>query len=96
MKKTTHPNFILGIISLLLLFIGVGLKANGFRAGDYVLMGAIGIGAIHWIWSVVDVFKDYNKKKRTENKNILWVILVLIVPPVGGLFYYPMGRKVTM
>jgi hypothetical protein len=96
MKTTSHPNFILGLFSLLLIFVGLGLRANGYRGGDAVFMAAIGLGAIHWIWSIIDVFKHYRTNNDTENKNILWVILVVIVPPVGGLLYYSFSRKVSM
>jgi hypothetical protein len=96
MKKTSHPNFILGVVSLLVMLLGVGMKANGYRGGDYVLIGMIVLGAIHWIWSIIDVFTDFRANTDKENKNIIWVILVLIVPPVGGLLYYAWGRKIRM
>ena len=94
MKSRTHPNFILGLFSLLLIFIGIGLQANGYASGDAVLIGAIGLGGIHWIWSIIDVLKDYKTKNDKEDRNILWVIIAVI--PVGGILYYGMGRKVTM
>jgi hypothetical protein len=94
MKKLTHPNFILGLFSMLLIFIGVGLQANHYASGDAVLIGALGLGGIHWIWSIIDVLRDYRTANRTEDRNILWVIIAVI--PVGGLFYYGMGRKVTV
>ena len=96
MKKTSHPNFILGIISLVLMFVGLGLRANGYRGGDAVFMGAIALGAVHWIWSIIDVLKDYRTNNARENRNIIWVILVIIVPPVGGLLYYASGRGIRM
>jgi hypothetical protein len=96
MKDSRHPNFILGLVSLFLLFIGVGLKANGYRSGDFVLLAAIVMGGIHWIWSIVDVFKDYRATQETENKNIIWVILVVLIPPVGGLLYYAFGRTIKI
>lgn len=94
MKKLTHPNFILGLFSMFLIFIGVGLQANGYASGDAVLIGASGLAGIHWIWSIVDVLRDYRTANRTENRNILWVIIACV--PIGGLFYYALGRKVAV
>lgn len=94
MKSFYHPNFILGLFSLFLFFIGIGLQANGYESGSYVLMSALGLGGVHWIWSIIDVLKDYHTDEITEDRNILWVILGVI--PVGGLLYYALGRKVTI
>lgn len=95
MKIPSHPNFILGAISLVLLIIGVGIRANGFAAGDYVLGAAVLIGAVHWIWSIVDVFKNYRVHSRSENR-IIWIILVIIIPPLGGMLYYMMSKTLKM
>lgn len=94
MKKRTHPNLILGLFSLFLIFIGVGLQANGYAFGDIVLFVALGLAGVHWIWSIIDVLKDYRTNNNTEDRSIVWVIIAVI--PVGGIFYYAMGRKVTV
>ncbi|MCW3074486.1 MAG: hypothetical protein JWP69_1555 [Flaviaesturariibacter sp.] len=93
MKQTTHPNFILGLISLLLLFVGVFMRMNAYRGGDYVLIGTMILGGIHWIWSIVDVFKQQNLASQSR---VLWGILIICVPPVGGLLYYAMSKTVRM
>ena len=95
MKHTTHPNFILGIISFLLLFLGIGMRANGIRMGDYVLGFSLVLGLIHWIWSIIDVFKSFRVHSASENR-ILWVILVVVLPPIGGILYYAMSKTVRM
>lgn len=94
MKKRTHPNFILGLISLFLIFIGIGLRANNYKFGDAVLIGSFALAGIHWIWSIVDVLMDYRTNNSREDRNIVWVIIAVI--PVGGLFYYGLGRKIKM
>jgi hypothetical protein len=94
-KKVTHPNFYLGLISFILLFLGIGLRANGYAGGDYVIIASIALGGIHWVWSIIDVFKDY-KMSGSENRRIIWVILVILVPPIGGMLYYLLGRGVKM
>lgn len=90
-KDTFHPSFIIGAISYLLLFVGIGLKANTYRIGDYVILAGIGFGGIHWIWSLLDVWKD-PQLKGTQSR-VLWVSLVIILAPVGGMMYYLMKRK---
>jgi 4-hydroxybenzoate polyprenyltransferase len=93
MKQTKHPNFILGIVSLLLLLMGVFMRMNGYRGGDYILIGSIALGGIHWIWSIIDVLRHQNNASQSR---VLWAILVIIVPPVGGLLYYSMSKTVRM
>ena len=93
MKRASHPNFILGIVSLLLIFLGIGFKANGYRLGDYILISAVILGGVHWIWSIVDVFRHQTSKSQSR---VFWVILVIVLPPVGGLLYYVMSKTMRM
>ncbi len=95
MKNTKHPNFFLGLFSLLLIFIGIGMRANGYQNGDYVLVFSFALSGIHWIWSIIDVFKDFRVNSGSENR-ILWIILVVVLPVVGGTFYYAMSKTVRM
>ncbi|MGZ3911261.1 MAG: PLDc N-terminal domain-containing protein, partial [Flavisolibacter sp.] len=90
MKNTRHPNFILGLFSLLLIFVGVGMRANGYQSGDYVLLFSFLLAGIHWIWSIIDVFRDFRVNSSSENR-VLWIILVVVLPLVGGTFYYMMS-----
>lgn len=94
-KSAKHPNFFLGLISLLLIFIGIGMRANGYENGDFVLIFSFILSGIHWIWSIIDVFKDFRINSASENR-ILWVILVVALPVVGGTFYYAMSKTVRM
>ncbi|GAC1423538.1 MAG: hypothetical protein NVS1B13_17790 [Flavisolibacter sp.] len=77
-----YPNFILGLISFLFLLVGVAFKANGYKGSDYIILSAIILGAIHWIWSIVEVAKASPRLKT------FWLMIVIIVPPVGGMIYY--------
>ena len=93
MKQTHHPNFILGLVSLFLLFVGVGLKFYGYRFGDIVLIiGAI-LGGIHWIWGILDVFRHQNSLSQSR---VFWIILVVALPPLGGMFYYMFSKTMRM
>ena len=95
MKISKHPNFWLGAFSFFLLFVGVGMRSNGYFAGNYVLGAAVLIGAIHWVWSIIEVFKNFRVHSTSENR-LIWIILVLIIPPLGGMLYYSMSKTVRM
>src|SRR3954468_2005104 len=92
-RKITHPNFYLGVLAFLLLFIGIGLRANGYESGDYVIGASAVLGGIHWIWAIFDVFRYY-RTSGPENKQIIWVIIVLLIPTVGSMLYYIIGDRV--
>lgn len=89
-KNTRHPNFIIGLLSFLLFLLGIVLKANSYSLGNILLVSAIGLGAIHWIWSIIDVSTGYDLQ---ANSKIFWLILVVLIPPVGGMLFYSMKRK---
>jgi hypothetical protein len=95
MKNRRHPNLILGLISFILLFLGVGMRANGLETGDYVLGFSIVLGGIHWIWSIIDVFKNFRVHSASENR-VLWIIIVVALPPIGGILYYSMSKTVRI
>ncbi|HEX8316408.1 MAG TPA: PLD nuclease N-terminal domain-containing protein [Flavisolibacter sp.] len=92
-----HPNLWLGLFTFFLLILSVGLRANQHNeVGDILLISSFVLGGVHWIWSVIDVLKDYRTNKASENKNIIWVILVAVVPPVGGIIYYAFNKNLKM
>lgn len=90
MKNTRHPNFIFGIIVILLVLIGIGLKANGYREGDYVLIGSTVLGAIHWIWAIIDVAGRADLKSFQKR---FWLIAVIAVPAFGSLVFYVLHQE---
>lgn len=98
MNKTwKQPNLILGLITFLTLILSVGFRANRLnRIADILLISTFSLGLIHWIWAVIDVLKNFFANKAKEARNILWVILVVIVPPVGGILYYAFRRNVEI
>lgn len=92
-----HPNLILGLVSLVTLILAVGLRANRYnKVGDVLLIGTFVLGAIHWVWSMIDVFNHYRTNKAMQSRTIIWVILVVIVPPVGGILYYAFNKNLNM
>jgi hypothetical protein len=92
-QNMKHPNFILGLVSFVLLILGVVVKGNGYRGGYYVITTSVIIGAIHWIWSIADVAKN---NKLDPKSRPFWVTMVVIIPPLGGMFYYMMKSKNVM
>jgi hypothetical protein len=93
-KNMRNPNFILGGISLILFIFGIVLKGNSYEVGNLILLASIVLGAVHWIWGIIDVSSGEDLKPDSK---IFWLILVGLIPPLGGMFYYMMKRKnVTM
>jgi hypothetical protein len=92
-----HPNLILGLVSFVIFILSIGLRANRQNeVGDIMLIASFVMGAIHWVWSVIDVLKEYRTNKASENRNLIWVILVCAVPPVGGIVYYAFNKNLRM
>ena len=92
-----HPNLILGLVSFVIFILAIGLRANRHNeVGDILLIASFVMGGIHWVWAVVDVLKEYRTDKKSENRNLIWVILVCAVPPVGGIVYYAFNKNLKM
>ena len=89
-KNITHPGFYIGLLSFILFVLGVVLRGNGYVKGDVVILSALVLGAVHWVWSIINVIKGYDLNPESK---IFWLILVMLVPPVGGMLYYMMRRK---
>ena len=92
MKNAKHPNFILGIISMLILLIGIGFRANGYQSGDYIIFGGVFLGAIHYIWSIIDLIGRDRDDLRGFQKRF-WLIIVVAVPALGSLLFYIMHQQ---
>lgn len=92
-----QPNLLLGLVSFVTLILSVGLRANGLKTtGDDLLYTTFALGFIHWVWASIDVLKHYHSDKKTENRTIIWVIIVLIVPPIGGILYYAFHQNLNL
>lgn len=89
-KNITHPSFLIGASSLVLFILGIVLRANNYVFGDKIIFSAIVMGAIHWIWSMLDVITSYDLNPDSKS---FWLILVMLVPPMGGMIYYLMKRQ---
>lgn len=94
-EKYQAPQFYYWTHQFYPFFTGIVMRANGLDGGNHVLGANILLGGIHWIWSIIDVFTDFRVNSASENR-IIWIILVIILPPIGGMLYYTMSKTVRM
>ena len=90
MKNLKHPSFILSVISIIVLFIGIALRANRMnRIGDIIIISSVVLGAIHWIWSIIDVSTRTDLKAFQKR---FWLISVIACPLLGAMLFYAMHQ----
>jgi len=93
-KNIRHPSFLIGLLSFIMFLLGIVLRGNNYVYGDKIILSAILLGAIHWIWSMVDVITGFDLDDGSKS---FWLIMVMLIPPLGGMIFYLMKRKnVTM
>lgn len=85
MKNTRHPNFFLGLITIILALIGIGAKANGYGVGQNVLVAAVIVGAIHYLWAIIDLIGRHDMKPFQKR---FWLIAIVAVPVMGSMVFY--------
>ena len=52
--------------------------------------GLLGLACfIVWIWALVDILKN----EFTANNKLIWLVLVVILPVLGVVLYYFIGRE---
>lgn len=90
MKNLRHPNFILAIVSFIVLLIGIGMRSSGYQAGDYVLGAGTVLAGIHWIWAIVDVIGRHDLKPFQKR---FWLIVVIAVPVFGAMVFYGLHQE---
>jgi hypothetical protein len=74
----------LGILSLIVFFLGLALKTFEYKYSNYLIFGSFILGGIYWIWSIIslataDTLKAYQKT--------FWLIIVIAVPAFGAVIY---------
>ena len=91
MKNLKHPNFILAIVSAVLIFIGIGMRTSGYQGGDYITgIGAL-LAGVHWIWAIVDVIGRSGDLKPFQKR--FWLIVVIAVPVFGAMVFYGLHQE---
>jgi uncharacterized membrane protein len=91
MANTRHPNFILGILSIIVGAAAIGFYASRENATADVLVIITAImGVTSWIWSIFEV-------QRTDSllgsQKKFWLIAVIAIPFVGGMLYHLLHSK---
>ena len=91
-RRIVHPNFIIGLVSYVTLLVGVLLHSDGFEAGYSLIVGAVVLGGLHWIGSIIDVSRDPARKEE-DSIWYFWMAVVIMVPPIAGMMYYMFNNK---
>ena len=84
MKNVRKPSLIFGLITAAVFFIGFFLMASENENGNYILYAGLGLGAIYWIWSIIEVASAGDLKKYQKT---FWLIIVVAVPFFGALLF---------
>lgn len=84
MKNVRRPSLIFGLITTALFFIGFFLIASENKNAYYALYAGLGLGAIYWIWSIIQVTGADDLKKYQKT---FWLIIVIAVPFFGAFLY---------
>jgi hypothetical protein len=66
------------------IIIGFFLMASNNEYGYYFLYAGLALGAIFWIWSIVEVTGASDLKKYQKT---FWLIIVVAVPFFGALIF---------
>lgn len=90
MKNLTQPSFLTFVAGAVLLFIGIGTKANGDASGNIFLYIGVALMGIFWIWSIIKVVTAPDMRPFQKR---FWMISVIAVPVLGGLVFHIMHRK---
>lgn len=90
MKNLRHPNFTLALVSAIVLFLGIGFRANAYQAGDYIIGAGALLAGIHWIWAIVDVIRRTDLKAFQKR---FWLIIVIAVPVFGAMVFYGLHQE---
>jgi Na+/proline symporter len=91
MANIRHPNFILGIIAILLHAVALALRTTANNeVADILSITASGLMVVSWVWSVIEVIKT-DTLQGSQKK--FWLIGVIAIPFAGGMLYHLMHSK---
>ena len=91
-KKLWHPNFVLGLLSYLLLFITAMLFGTGDAMANGLAIATLVVAGVHWLWGMRDALTDRTLKQK-EADNYFWYSLILLIPPLAAMMYYMLHDK---
>ncbi len=85
MKEFRNPVFDIGVFGVILFVAGVFILNTNPHYGYIVLFTGVGLGVIFSIINLIEVARS--KKLKGQNK-ILWLMIVFLLPILGGFIYY--------
>ena len=87
MRNLKKPNFIFGLCSHVVFLIALLLMANDFPNGIWVMYAGLAMGAVYWIWTIIEVGNAGTDELKKYQKSF-WLILVICIPMFGALLYH--------
>lgn len=91
MAHLRHPNFILGVVAIVMLGVSLAFRNNRENGiGNVLVIVTAVLMTISWIWSIVTVTKT---NTLDSGQKVLWTIAVVAIPFVGGMLYHWLHSK---
>ena len=97
MKNLKKPSFILGLFSHIVFLAALLLMANNYPYGTWVMYAGLALGAVYWIWTIIEVSSAGTEELKKYQKSF-WLILVVAIPMFGAFLYHivhQQRRKIT-
>ncbi len=92
MKNFKKPALILGIVSHVIFFVAIILMANNYEYGTWLIYAGLILGAIYWIWTIIEVANADARELKKYQKSF-WLILVVAIPMFGALLYHVLHQQ---
>jgi hypothetical protein len=85
MKEFRNPVFDIGILGAILFIVGVIILNTNRHYGYIVLITGLSLGVIFSLINLIEVARSKKLKGQTK---VLWLVLVFLLPILGGFMYY--------
>ncbi len=91
MANTKHPNFLLGLLAILVGAAAIGFYANKANDTAFILiLVTAALGIISWVWAIFEV-QTTDTLQGSQRK--FWRIAVVAIPFIGGMLYHLLHSK---
>lgn len=58
-----------------------------------LIIGFVLLTTLLWLWVIIDIVKSNFKN---QNKNIVWLLIVLFFPVLGSIIYFQLRKKLII